>query len=114
MAKKKVGVVGTAVAMNFVNSGYRNFRIFDNNPDGPSNTPKFNLDGEYYPEDKMSFVNNVAKGEAKNRPDVLVQTANGVACSNGRDKGKQHNWAPDSSWAEDESRNFDGGNMSGF
>lgn len=104
MAKKKmVGMILMATPP---------YPIFDNNPDGPSNLPDFSLDGTRYPKGKMSFVDAVAKGEAIDRPDVIVQTANGVSRSQGQNKGQQGNYSPDSSWAE--SADWEGANLSGM
>lgn len=110
MAKKKTTNVGTPLGYGFsIESGSP--AIYDNNPDGPSNHPTFDLDGCRYPKGKMSFVNNVAAGESGARPDVNVVTADGISRSTGQNKGQQGNYSPLSSWALDKPWN---GNMTGI
>lgn len=111
MAKKKTTNVGTPLGYGFsIEDGSPS--AYDNNPDGPSNLPTFDLDGTRYPKGKKSFVNNVALGESSKRPDVLVQTPDGCASSTGRNKGQQGNYCPSDSWAED--KDWSGGNLTGM
>jgi hypothetical protein len=106
MAKKKYMDVA-------VMSSYTPPSMPDNNPDGPSNLPDYDLNGCRYPKDKMSFPDMLAQGECKNAPDVIVQNANGVSSSQGQNKGAQNNWSPDAGiWNKTDP--FDGGNLTGM
>lgn len=88
--------------------------ISDNNPDGPSKLPDFDLDGTRYPKGKMSFVNNVARGESPNKPDIFHVTPNGISSSNGKGKNAQYNWGGGTDGVWNKNEDFDGGNMTGM
>lgn len=110
MVKKKTMNIGSPIGYpSILEDGTS--RVYDNNPDGPSNLPTFELDGTRYPKGKMSFVNNVAAGEGAERPDVTVQTPNGISRSHGQNKGQQGNYCPSDSWAESKDWN---GNLTGL
>lgn len=75
--------------------------------------PNDELEGCRYPYKKISMVGFIAKGEAANAPDVIVQTANGTQNSFGKDKGRQYNWGNGDA-GEWNNNNFEGGNLTGM
>lgn len=113
MAKKPV-VKGSPIGYGpGVPNEYETPPVYDNNPDGPSNKPTFDLDGTRYPKGKMSFVNNVARGESPKRPDVNVITPDGISNSTGKGKNCQYNWGgTDGAWNESD-KWPDGANLTG-
>ena len=99
MAKKTTNV-GTPLGYGFlVEDGPQG--VYDNRHKGVPTNTDFALDGTRFPKGKMSFVNNVALGECVDRPDVIVQTADGTSRSEGQNKGQQGNYSPSSAWSED-------------
>jgi len=86
----------------------------DNNPSsGLVKKPNYALNGCPYPEGKMFMPGFVDDGGSPNRGDVNVITADGVASSKGRDKGRQYNYgfSTDGAWNDND---FEGGNMTGM
>lgn len=112
MAKKKSLLIGSPIGYPSIYGDDGSPGVYDNNPDGPSNLPTFGLDGTRYPQGKKSFVNNIAAGEGAKRPDVTVQTPDGISRSQGQNKGQQGNYCPSDSWAED--KPWPGGNLTGI
>jgi hypothetical protein len=85
----------------------------DNNPDsGLCPKPNEELNGCRNPRVKKHLCEAIAAGESANRPDVFVQTPNGVSSSFGKGKNRQYNWGDgsDGSWNDND---FTGGNMTG-
>jgi hypothetical protein len=88
-------------------------KVYDNRDDsGLCPKPNDDLEGCKYPLKKMSMVSYIAKGEAKNRPGAMLQTANGTQKDRGQNPGQQGNWDPMSAWSEDE--DWSGGNLTGI
>ena len=112
---KKPPLKGAAIGLgNAVPNEFEIARSSSNNPDGPSNKPTFDLDGTRFPKGKMSFVNNVARGESPQAPDINHVTTNGTSKSHGQGKNAQYNWGDNLSgeWNEN-SKDWPGGNMTG-
>lgn len=109
MAKKKT-VEMTAVPMML--GGYSEPTVYDNRGPGVMDLPNDSLRGCRYPKGKMQFVDAIAPGESAERPDVLLQTANGSQRSQGGNPDQQRNWSPSDAWAED--KKWNGGNLTGM
>ncbi len=106
MAKKKI------VEVVAVPSMYSEPAVYDNRGPGVMDLPNDSLHGCRYPKGKMQMVDAIAKGESARRPDVNVQGPNGTSHSFGQNPDQQRNWSPTSAWAE--SKDWDGGNLSGM
>lgn len=121
MPKKKSAIVGSAI-------GYPSVPTretveppkSDNNPDGPYAKPSYASDpSRGYPSEniggtkRFSFTELVGQGESPNKGDVIVNTANGISSSKGKNKGCQYNYGNGNSgvWNDNE---FDNGNLTGM
>ncbi len=114
MTKKKISTPGSPIGyVGAAVIGSEPAPVRDNNPDGPSSLPIFGLDGTRYPKGKMSFVNNVARGESCADGDVKVNTANGVSSSKGKGK-MQYNWSDENQSGAWNDNSFGGGNLTGL
>lgn len=87
--------------------------IPDNNPDGPSPLPDYNLEGARSMKGKIPFSEWVAQGESANIGDVNIVNANGVASSKGQGYNQQYNWHKGTGGIWNEDREWDGGNRTG-
>lgn len=112
MARKKVELTTPVTARPEVCEYPDESSVYDNRHPGVMDLPNDSLRGARPPKMKMQMIDAVAKGEGKHRPDVTVQTANGTQHSKGQNLGQQRNSNPASAWAE--SKDWDGGNLSGM
>lgn len=63
--------------------------------------------------ERFSFTELVGKGECVNAPDCIVQTADGVSSSKGKDKGRQYTWGNGDAGVWNDT-DFDNGNLTGM
>lgn len=107
MAKKKI------VDTPAVGIAYERPPLSDNNPSSElCPKPDHGLEGCRNPRQKK-FADLYAAGESPNRPDVYVQTANGVSSSFGKNKGRQYNWGNGDAGVWNDT-DFEGGNLTGL
>lgn len=105
MAKKK--------DVSFVETFPNQRKVMDNNPSsGLCPKPNDDLEGCRNPK-HVYFADMVAKGEAKNAPDVIVRNANGTSSSFG-EGSPQYNWGDDQGETEWNNNRFKGGNLTGM